>query len=96
MSSLLGWCYITLLWVLIHSIIVTAIANPSFLKSCSFDNKFFRTLIFGLDKSEQLSEEQVRYEISKTLDMAAIVLILIIYLFGFGGTLLRTPFLIVQ
>jgi len=92
MASLLGWCYSTLLCVLINSIIVTAIANQSFLQSCSFNNTVFRSITFGLDKSKPVSEELLRYKISKSLDTAAILLILLIYLFGFLGTLLNMPF----
>ena len=101
MSSLLSWCYFTLFCSLIHSVIVTAIVNPFFLKSFSFDNKVIRAILFRnccgeMERSKQGSEEQVRYELAKTLDILAILLFLVIFLFGFGGTLLSAPYLVVQ
>ena len=101
LSSLLSWCYFTLFCSLIHSVIVTTIVNPLFLQSLSFDNKVIRAILLknccgGMEKSKQGSEEQVRYELAKSLDTLEILIFLVAFLFGFGGTLLSAPYLVVQ
>jgi len=101
MSSLLSWCYFTLFLSLIHSVIVTAIVSPCFLQSISFDNKVIQTILMksccgGMKKSKQESEGQIRSEFAKTLDILAIFLFLLTFLFGFGATLLSAPMLIVR
>ena len=56
----------------------------------------FKNCCGGMEKSKEGSEEQVRYELAKSLDTLEILLFLVAFLFGFGGTLLSAPYLVVQ
>ena len=101
LSTMLGWCYFTMLIVLIHSIIVTAIANTLFIQSNSFINRILRSIVDcfccgGSDSSKQFSEEKVRYEIAKIMDLLSILWILIVFLLGFLINLLSAPHWLVQ
>ena len=98
LSSLLGWCYFIMFSVLVHSIIVTAIANALFLKSSSRINKLFKAVVSrlscgGLD--DKITEEQVRYEFAKSFDIFAIACIFIAFILGVGVNLSSAPHFIV-
>ena len=83
LSSLLGWCYFIIFSVLIHSIIVTAIANA--LKSSSLINKMFRAVVSRLPcggMDDEITEEQVRYEFAKSFDIFSIPCIFIAFIVG--------------
>ena len=89
LSSLIAWCYLTLLCVLIHSIIVTSIASPFFLQSISFNNKIFRSITMATccgktDGSKKVTEEEIRQAVAKTLDFVGILWISALFLLGFG------------
>ena len=96
LSSMLGWCYFILFSVLIHSIIVTVTANSIFLQSFSCNSKISRSMVNTNccgrgGELNQFSGEQVRHKIVKTLDIAGILVILVIFLLGFGGSILSAP-----
>eukprot|EP00091_Calanus_sinicus_P024032 TRINITY_DN8400_c0_g1_i1.p1 TRINITY_DN8400_c0_g1~~TRINITY_DN8400_c0_g1_i1.p1 ORF type:complete len:270 (-),score=74.23 TRINITY_DN8400_c0_g1_i1:118-837(-) len=98
LSSLLGWCYFIMFSVLIHSIIVTAIANALFLKS-SFINKMFRAIASRLSCGgfdEKMTEEEVRYKFAKSFDIFAMSCIFVAFIIVVGFNILSAPFLIVQ
>jgi len=89
LSSLIAWCNLTLLCVLIHSIIVTSIASPFFLQSISFNNKIFRSITMATccgktDESKKVTEEEIRQAVAKTLDFVGILWISALFLLGFG------------
>ena len=101
LSSFLGWSYFTMFIVLIHSIVVTAIANTLFLQSNSFINRTLRKIVHfmccgGTDTQKQLSEDQVRYQFSRILDIQAVGVILVLGLCGMLGTLCSAPHWVVQ
>ena len=89
LTSLIAWCYLTLICVLIHSIIVTSIASPFFLQSISFNNKIFRSITMATccgktDESKKVTEEEIRQAVAKTLDFVGILWISALFLLGFG------------
>ena len=99
LSSLLGWCYFLMFSVLIHSIIVTAIANALFLNSSSLINKMFRAVVSRLscgNMDDEITEEQVRYEFAKSLDIFSFSCIFVAFILGVGVYISSAPHLIVK
>merc|ERR1712123_287411 len=86
LSCLLGWCFFIIFSVLVHSILVTSIANALFLKSHSFINKTLRTIVTRLSCTRKdvknLTEEQVRYGFANICDNFSILWISAVFLFG--------------
>ena len=100
LSSMLSCSYFTLFCILVHSIIVTAMASPLFLKSVSCNNKILRCLASAFhcgkhDEHEKISEEEIREGIARTLDILAGSVLFVLFLLGFGWHLLSAPHLLV-
>lgn len=99
LSNLLGWCYFIIFSVLVHSIIVTAIANALFLKSSSLINKMFRAVVSRLPcggMDDEITEEQVRYEFAKSFDIFSISCIFVAFIVGVGVNISSAPHFIVE
>jgi len=100
LSFLLGWCYFIMFSVLVHSILVTALANNFFLNSYSLVNRFFRWFLItalpcrGKKKTEE-TEEEVRTEFANICDNFSFFWIFVTFLCGVVSSFYNIPWLMV-
>ena len=87
LSSMISWCFFTFCCILTHTVHVVAFSDPLFFQNLQFRNCF--------PNKKQPNEREVRSKIARFLDTAAIVSILLIFLFGFGRFLGSAPHLVV-